>query len=322
VSIIEKAASRIDQKRNAPAAANAPEAAAIDAIEAAHAAAPNAPINLAPSPAPAAPEAAPHAAPKAAPKAAEADARPAQKSSTRRVELDLNRMRDLGMVTAAGGRTRLLEDFRVIKRPLLQRAFAERAEGEKPGNLIMVTSSLPGEGKTYCAINLAMSIAMELDHTVLLVDADVARPSVLRSLGLPAHRGLMDILVDDKIDMADVMLRTNVDTLSILPAGTSTPRATELLASSSMSTLVSEIANRYRDRIVIFDSPPLLLTSESRVLASHMGQIVMVVEAQTTTQHAVKEALRQLESYPNVNLIYNKTREFPGIEETYDYHYG
>jgi exopolysaccharide/PEP-CTERM locus tyrosine autokinase len=322
VSIIEKAASRIDLKRNAPTAANAPEAAAIDAIEAAHAAAPNAPINLAPSPAPAAPEAAPHAAPKAAPKAAEADARPAQKSSTRRVELDLNRMRDLGMVTAAGGRTRLLEDFRVIKRPLLQRAFAERAEGEKPGNLIMVTSSLPGEGKTYCAINLAMSIAMELDHTVLLVDADVARPSVLRSLGLPAHRGLMDILVDDKIDMADVMLRTNVDTLSILPAGTSTPRATELLASSSMSTLVSEIANRYRDRVVIFDSPPLLLTSESRVLASHMGQIVMVVEAQTTTQHAVKEALRQLESYPNVNLIYNKTREFPGIEETYDYHYG
>jgi exopolysaccharide/PEP-CTERM locus tyrosine autokinase len=318
VSIIEKAASRIDLKRNTPAAANAPEAAAIDAIEAAHAAAPNAPINLAPSPAPAAPE----AAPKAAPRAAEAEARPAQKSSTRRVELDLNRMRDLGMVTAAGGRTRLLEDFRVIKRPLIQRAFAERTEGEKPGNLIMVTSSLPGEGKTYCAINLAMSIAMELDHTVLLVDADVARPSVLRSLGLPAHRGLMDILVDDKIDMADVMLRTNVDTLSILPAGTSTPRATELLASSAMSTLVSEIANRYRDRVVIFDSPPLLLTSESRVLASHMGQIVMVVEAQTTTQHAVKEALRQLESYPNVNLIYNKTREFPGIEETYDYHYG
>jgi Mrp family chromosome partitioning ATPase len=132
----------------------------------------------------------------------------------------------------------------------------------------------------------------------------------------------MDILVDDKIDMADVMLRTNVDTLSILPAGTSTPRATELLASSTMSTLVSEIANRYPDRIVIFDSPPLLLTSESRVLASHMGQIMMVVEAQTTTQHAVKEALSQLEGMNNVNLIYNKTRDLPGIEETYDYHYG
>ena len=115
MSIIEKAASRIDLKRNASAAAKAPEAAAIDAIEAAHAAAPNAPINLAPA------HAAPEAAPHAAPKAAEAEARPAQKFSTRRVELDLNRMRDLGMVTAAGGHTRPLEDVRVIKRPLLQR---------------------------------------------------------------------------------------------------------------------------------------------------------------------------------------------------------
>jgi Mrp family chromosome partitioning ATPase len=132
----------------------------------------------------------------------------------------------------------------------------------------------------------------------------------------------MDILLDDKLDFADVVLRTNVDTLSILPAGTSTPRATELLASSTMTALVAEIAHRYPDRIVIFDSPPLLLTSESRVLASHMGQIAMVVEAQTTTQHAVKEALHQLEGLSNVNLIYNKTRDFPGIEETYDYHYG
>ena len=313
MSIIEKAASRIDQQRHAPAVARTPETATVDVVEA------DAPVVAPTVPAHAAPAAEAAAAQASAPAA---EARPAQKFSTRRVELDLNRMRDMGMVTAASGRTRLLEDFRVIKRPLLQRAFAERADGEKPANLIMVTSSLPGEGKTYCAINLAMSIAMELDHTVLLVDADVARPSVLRSLGLPAHRGLMDILVDEKIDMSDVMLRTNVDTLSILPAGTSTPRATELLASSAMSTLVNEIAHRYPDRVVIFDSPPLLLTSESRVLASHMGQIVMVVEAQTTTQHAVKEALHQLEGYPNVNLIYNKTREFPGIEETYDYHYG
>jgi protein-tyrosine kinase len=312
VSIIEKAASRIDKQRSATSAAASPatvpstDSDVVRAIPSAN------PVTMTAA-------ASVHAA--HAPATAEAE-RPAQKSSTRRVELDLARMRDLGMVTAAAGRTSLLEDFRVIKRPLLQRAFAERAPNDKPGNLIMITSSLPGEGKTYCAVNLAMSIAMELDHTVLLIDADVARPSVLRTLGLPAHRGLMDLLVDDKLDMADVMLRTNVDTLSILPAGTSTPRATELLASSTMTSLVKEIANRYPDRIVIFDSPPLLLTSESRVLASHMGQIVMVVEAQTTTQHAVKEALHQLEGYSNVNLIYNKTREIPGIEETYDYHYG
>jgi exopolysaccharide/PEP-CTERM locus tyrosine autokinase len=309
VSIIEKAASRIDQQRSAAnTAAVVPD---IEAVRPVPAAAPATGTYGAAAPLPVPPIAV----------AAEAE-RPAQKFSTRRVDLDLARMRDLGMVTAAGGRTRLLEDFRLIKRPLLQRAFAERAPNDKPGNLIMLTSSLPGEGKTYSAINLAMSIAMELDHTVLLVDADVARPSVLRTLGLPAHRGLMDILLDDKLDMADVMLRTNVDTLSILPAGTNTPRATELLASSTMTSLVNEIANRYPDRIVIFDSPPLLLTSESRVLASHMGQIVVVVEAQTTTQHAVNEALHQLQGCPNVNLIYNKTREFPGIEEKYDYHYG
>jgi protein-tyrosine kinase len=320
VSIIEKAASRIDQQRSTtPAAGNAPHH---EPVHEAHDA-----LVVAAPVAPAVPHAIPHAAqaapiPMPMPIPVAEPERPAQKFSTRRVDLDLARMRELGMVTAAAGRTRLLEDFRVIKRPLLKRAFSEPAANGNPNNLIMITSSLPGEGKTYCAINLAMSIAMELDHTVLLVDADVARPSVLRTLGLPAHRGLMDILTDDKLDMADVMLRTNVDTLSILPAGTSTQRATELLASSTMTNLVTEIANRYPDRIVIFDSPPLLLTSESRVLASHMGQIVMVVEAQTTTQHAVKEALSQLKECPNVNLIYNKTRDIPGIEETYDYHYG
>ena len=298
MSIIEKAASRIEHKKDeqqVPAAAGRP-------------------ADTAPS-APSAPAAPPVAAVEA----------PAPVQTPRRtanhVELDLERMQALGLVTAAGGRTTLVEDFRIIKRPLLKRAFAPRAPGDKPGNLIMVTSSLPGEGKTFCSINLAMSIAMELDHTVLLIDADVARPSVLRTLGLPAHRGLMDILLDDKLDMADVMLRTNVNTSSILPAGSNNPRATELLASQAMSTFVNEIANRYPDRVVIFDSPPLLLTSEAHVLASHMGQIALVVEAEGTTQHAVKESLRQLEGCSNVNLIYNKTREFPGTE-TYDYHYG
>jgi len=299
VSIIEKAASRIDHKRQQatplpvePTLGDAPAAVIVEVPEAPSAAQPG-------------------AAPAAAPNA-----------RTRRVELDLSRMRQLGMVTAAGGRTNLLEEFRIIKRPLLKRAFAERGPKDNPANLIMVTSSLPGEGKTYCAINLAMSIAMELDHTVLLVDADVARPSVLRTLGLPVQRGLMDILVDDQLDLSDVMLRTNVDTLAILPAGAASASATELLASSTMTAMLHELANRYPDRIIIFDSPPLMLTTEARVLASHMGQIVVVVEAQTTTQHAVKESLHQLEGMSNVNLIYNKTRDIPGIEETYDYHYG
>jgi exopolysaccharide/PEP-CTERM locus tyrosine autokinase len=299
VSIIEKAASRIDLQRTAAAQ---PSPAALNLETAASRVPPVPPVLPAPA----------------------IDAQPAATAPVARalpkcVDLDLERMRQMGMVTAAAGRTTLLEDFRIIKRPLLQRAFAARAPGDKPGNLIMITSSVAGEGKTWCSINLAMSIAMELDHTVLLVEADVARPSVLRTLGLPNQRGLMDVLVDDKLDVADVMLRTNVDTLSILPAGTSTPRATELLASSTMSALVCEIAHRYPDRIVIFDSPPLLLTSEARVLAAHMGQIAVVVEAEETTQRTVMDALAKLEGFNNVNLIYNKTRDLPGIDASYGY---
>lgn len=302
MSIIEKAASRIDLQR---AAAAQPIAEPVI-----------------PEVAPARIPPVPPVLPAPAIDAAHAAAAPVARALPKSVELDLERMQKMGMVTAAGGRTALLEDFRIIKRPLLQRAFAARAPGDKPGNLIMITSSVAGEGKTWCSINLAMSIAMELDHTVLLVEADVARPSVLRTLGLPNQRGLMDVLVDDKLDVADVMLRTNVDTLSILPAGTSTPRATELLASSTMSALVREIAHRYPDRIVIFDSPPLLLTSEARVLAAHMGQIAVVVEAEQTTQHTVMEALAQLEGFNNVNLIYNKTRDLTGIDASYGYHNG
>ena len=237
-----------------------------------------------------------------------ADAAPAP----RHVEIDLDRLQQLGMVTHDGGRTPAAEDFRLIKRPLLRRARGEDGEAIPQGNLIVVTSALPGEGKTYCAVNLAMSIAMERDITVLLVDADVARPSVLKVLGLGAEPGLMDILLNDQLALADVILRTNVATLSVLPAGRANKHATELLASRSMRRLLKEIAERYADRVVIFDSPPLLITTEASVLAAQMGQVVLVVEAETTTQHAVREALRQLDSCAHVNLIYNKIRAFPG----------
>lgn len=227
-------------------------------------------------------------------------------------DINLARLHQLGMITPDQGKTLAAQEFRGIKRSLIQNAFIKGAGAIHHGNLIMVTSSLPREGKTFCAINLAMSIATEMDHTVLLIDADVARPSVLRTLGLKSAVGLMDILLDEKLDLADVMMKTNVDTLRILPAGTSHRHATELLASQAMSSLLNEIANRYPDRIVIFDSPPLLPTTEARVLASQMGQIVMVVEAETTTQHAVKEALRQIETNSHINLVYNKAKAFPG----------
>ena len=244
-----------------------------------------------------------------------------ERLAAKRVEIDMVRLAANNMVTSEGGRNPVAEEFRVIKRPLIENAFSRDGRTVNRNNLIMVTSALPGEGKTFSAINLAISIAMELDHTVLLIDADVARPSVLRTLGLKAQAGLMDVLLDPKLDVADVLLKTNIDTLSILPAGKSHRHATELLASQTMSTLLDEIASRYPDRIVIFDSPPLLLTSEARVLASQMGQIVVVIEAETTTMHAVKSALSQLEACTNVNLVYNKAKNFPG-QENYGYYYG
>jgi protein-tyrosine kinase len=227
-------------------------------------------------------------------------------------EINLARLEKMQMVTHDGGCISIAEDFRNIKQPLLRNARGVEGSSIKHGNLIIITSALPGEGKTYCAVNLALSIAMEMDMTVLLVDADVARPSVLKVLGLEAEVGLLDILIGDDLALADVILKTNIPTLSILPAGRRNKHATELLASRAMSKLLAEISNRYSDRIVIFDSPPLLITTEANVLASQMGQVVMVVESEITTQHAVKEALRKIESCENVSLIYNKKKGFPG----------
>lgn len=251
----------------------------------------------------------------AVPAAQAASAAPARESA--RAVIDLDQLHRRGMVTPDAGRTPIAEEFRIIKRPLLRNAFGPDAAPHS--NLIMVTSALPGEGKTFCAVNLAMSIAAERDHTVLLVDADVARPSVPRYLGLDAREGLMDVLLEERLDLADVMLRTNVDTLRILPAGRPHKNATELLASLTMSALLDEISRRYADRLVIFDSPPLLITSEARVLASRMGHIVMVVEAETTTRNAVRDALRHLGRPDNVSLIYNKSKAFAGVE---NYGYG
>lgn len=182
----------------------------------------------------------------------------------------------------------------------------------------MVTSSLPGEGKSFCAINLAISMAMEMDRTVLLVDADVARPRVPEYLGLHTDLGLLDVLRDKKLKLSDVMIKTDIAKLTVLPAGRTYKRATELLASAAMTDLVEDIGNRYHDRIIIFDSPPLLATSESSVLATHMGQIVMVVEAEKTSQEAVREALSHIQSCEVVSMLLNKATPSPGA----DYYYG
>jgi len=229
---------------------------------------------------------------------------PRRQSKT--VQINLARLADLGYVTPDAPRTQLADEYRVIKRPLLTNAFRKSSTSVERGNLIQITSSMPGEGKTFTSINLALSMAVELDCTVLLVDADVARPAVLNRLGLPSAKGLLDILTDSRLDFSDVLLRTNVERLSILPAGTHHERATELLASDGMTRVVDELATRYPDRILLFDAPPLIPSTESRVLATHMGQIVVVVEADRTQRSTLTQALATIESCPVVMTVLNK----------------
>jgi len=223
-----------------------------------------------------------------------------------RVHIDLHRLAAAGYLTPDASRSQIADEFRVIKRPLLANVRGQSAAKVDRANLIMVTSSLPGEGKTFVAVNLAMSLAMELDNTVLLVDADVSRPSVLERLGLSPAPGLLDVLTDTACTVGDVLLRTDVEKLSVLPAGKASARATELLASEAMSRLVQELATRYADRIVVFDAPPLLPSTESRALATHMGQVIVVVEAERTPQASVLQAMATVESCPVVMTVLNK----------------
>jgi protein-tyrosine kinase len=223
--------------------------------------------------------------------------------------LELGRLQAAGFITPALQDSRLVHEFRVVKRPLIQHALARTAAPAANRNLVMVTSALPGEGKTFVALNLAMSLAMEVDCRVLLVDADVVSPGLPRLLGIEPQKGLMDLLTPSGVGLDEVLLGTNVERLTLLLAGTPHPGASELLASEAMTRLLAELSSRYPERIVVFDSPPLLATTESRVLAAHMGQVLVVVEAERTTHAALEAALSTLAACPAVFTLLNKAPE-------------
>jgi receptor protein-tyrosine kinase len=235
------------------------------------------------------------------------------------VTLDLERLQREGHIVSADTRSGPAQEFRHIKRPLLRNA--REASPDQRMSLIRVTSALPGEGKTFCAVNLAMSLAIEVDRSVLLVDADVVHPDVLKRLGLPPRKGLMDVLTDSTLHYSDMLLKTNVPKLSILPAGTSNTRSTEILASDAMDRLLAELAGSLPDHIVVFDAPPLLVTTEAKVLASHVGQVVMVVESMRTPRSAVETAFAALDQCPCVMSILNKGDE-PAVGYGYGDYYG
>ena len=216
----------------------------------------------------------------------------------------------------------LSDEYRRIKRPLLSNAFGKSASLVDHGNLILVTSSVMGEGKTTTSVNLALSIAQERDHTVLLVDCDVVKKGVSRMLGVSGMPGLIDVLEDDYFTVGDALLRTDIPELSVLAAGKRHEYVTELLASQRMSNLVEEMSSRYDDRVIIFDAPPLLPTPQTQVLASLVGQIVFVIEAGQTPQSAVEEALDMIRGDKPIGLVLNKSAGSFGRSGYYYGYYG
>jgi receptor protein-tyrosine kinase len=239
--------------------------------------------------------------------AAEASVKPPSKTS-RSVVLDTARLALAGTVDWTADRTPVMEELRLIKRRLLRRAFDESNGPDSISHLVMITSAKPREGKTFTSTNIAISISLEEDYNVLLVDADVRRQALRQNLGLEANQGFVDLLLNPGLDMADVLLRTNIPRLSILPAGMMSDRAPELLASSRMRDLIDDMAQRYRDRIIIFDTAPCLVSSDAATLAAHVGQVVFVVEAEQTQQHEIVAALNLISACPDISLVLNKAQ--------------
>lgn len=236
-------------------------------------------------------------------------ARPTQRTH---VSISREHLAQQNLIIPDGPVSGLSEEFRIVKRQLLLAARGGKgidvvANGER----ILVCSANPDEGKTYCATNLALSMASEKDNRVLLIDADIAKPSVLTRLGIDPHPGFMDALADSSCDVESLVLTTDIDGLSVLPAGSRTNQDTEYLAASRTAAIIDQLTRNDPSRIILFDSPPALAASPASVLALHVGQILMVVHADVTTDSALRDALNLLSGCEHVQLLLNRTKFSP-----------
>ncbi len=236
-------------------------------------------------------------------------------------KLNFTELEERGFVSTTGQRKQINEEYREIKRKLLSNAFGPISKTIHNSNVIMVTSGRPSEGKTFTAANLALSIASEQDKTVLLVDADVLKPNVLRTLGLERRKGLMEYLMGEVEEVSEVLYPTNIDTLKIIPAGKYDHRTTELLASQRMHDTVDEFANRYKDRVIIIDTPPLIGITESAVLANFAGQAVVVVEEGRSKLNDIKFSIERLNPEMAVGFVVNKSVDSSLLNGYYGYYY-
>ncbi len=268
-----------------------------------------APQAAAPAAAPAAPVAAEAAAPAPTPTPTpEPEAPRAVPFCGPFAAIDREDLRDAGLIVPEDPVTGLLEEFRIVKREVLADARTGRSALARR---ILVCSPHPGEGKTYCATNLAIALAAERNLEVLLVDADVVRPSVTERLGIEAERGLMDALADPSLAPESLVIRTDIAGLFVLPAGTASVRDAEYLASARTGEVLDRLTEGAPDRIVIFDTPPALAASPAAELAQHVGQALLVVRADETSRAALEDAQQLLSACADIKLLLNAARYSP-----------
>jgi protein-tyrosine kinase len=226
---------------------------------------------------------------------------------SRYVRIDRLRLRAAGFLPDQTQERRFADQYRRIKRPILMRVQTLSAARSPAARLVLMASALPGDGKTFTSINLALSMARERDISVLIMDADVAKPHISRIFGVDREPGLLDALADNAIDIESLVLPTDVDGLSLLPAGQYHESATELLASVRMNHVLTRLTGRDPRRVVLLDSPPLLLSSESRALVEIAGQVVLVVRAGWTPRRAVEEAIGYIGEDTPLGLVLNQS---------------
>lgn len=211
-----------------------------------------------------------------------------------------------GIALPSSGFSRRVEEFRSIKRQVLANAARGAAANPDLNRVVMVTSATPGDGKTFISINLALALAYERDMSVILVDADAHRQSMLNYLGVSADKGWLDLLTNSALTLPDVLLNTNIPGLSIIPAGLTRPEIPELMSSRKMTGFVADLAKQNPNRLIVLDSLPCLVSTEPTILASIAGQAVFVVAANETSREEIESSLRLIEACPNVSLVLNK----------------
>jgi protein-tyrosine kinase len=245
---------------------------------------------------------------------------PSESAPARTVAINQDALRVAGLLPPVHQERELAQQFRQIKRPLINNALGRGVAAVPQGKLIMVASAVPGEGKTFTSLNLALSMRLEEDLTVLLVDGDVVNPRITRILGLENELGLLDVIKDPGMHPSTAILATDVPGLSFLPAGRPDANATELLSSARMREVVDQLSGHAASRVVVFDSAPLVLTTESQALAQLAGQVVVVVRADQTPQDVVLQAIETLDADKSVSVVLNQSMKQP--QYGYYYQYG